>query len=192
MMLQFLRGQASDRKLRLFAVACVQRYAAFNGVIRGAIRVSELYADGITNRYDLAAVRRVATQFQRQSRQWRVVMGAGAVGNVSAVAHPSAFAAAQGILPTVVPDVAIHGLGEVFGNPYQPAVVDPSWLSWNEGTVVKLAQSIYSDRAFDRLPILADALEESGCYDAGILAHCRGPGPHVLGCFVLDALLGKS
>jgi hypothetical protein len=60
------------------------------------------------------------------------------------------------------------------------------------GTVVKLAQIIYSDRIFDRLPILADALEEAGCHDAAILAHCRGPGPHVLGCFALDALLGKT
>jgi hypothetical protein len=80
----------------------------------------------------------------------------------------------------------------IFGNPFRPGAVDPSWLTWNGGTVVKLANSIYSDRAFDRLPILADALEEAGCHDAGILAHCRGPGPHVLGCFVLDALPGKN
>jgi hypothetical protein len=58
--------------------------------------------------------------------------------------------------------------------------------------VVKLANSIYSDRMFDRLPILADALEEANCHDADILAHCRGPGPHCRGSFVLDALLGKT
>jgi hypothetical protein len=58
--------------------------------------------------------------------------------------------------------------------------------------VVKLAQAIYDDRAFDRLPILADALEDAGCHDAGILAHCRGPGPHVKGCWVVDLLLGKT
>jgi hypothetical protein len=58
--------------------------------------------------------------------------------------------------------------------------------------VVRLAQSIYDDRAFDRLPVLADALEEPGCTNAEILAHCRLPGEHVRGCWVVDLLLGKE
>jgi hypothetical protein len=57
--------------------------------------------------------------------------------------------------------------------------------------VQKLAKSIYDDRAFDHLPILADALEDAGCTDAAILEHCRGPGPHVRGCWVVDLILGK-
>ena len=68
----------------------------------------------------------------------------------------------------------------------------PSWLSWNDGTIPKLAQAIYDDRAFDRLPILADALEEAGCDNADILNHCRQPGEHVRGCWVVDLLLNKS
>ena len=60
-------------------------------------------------------------------------------------------------------------LREVFGNPFRPASVDPSWLNWNDATVVKMAQGIYHDRAFDRSPILADALEDAGCTDADIL-----------------------
>ena len=60
------------------------------------------------------------------------------------------------------------------------------------GTISNLAQSIYTDRAFERMPILADALEEAGCNDAAILGHCRGPGPHVRGCWVVDFLLGKQ
>jgi len=55
-----------------------------------------------------------------------------------------------------------------------------------------LADSISEDGAFDRLPILADALEDAGCTDATILNHCRGSSTHVLGCWVVDALLGKS
>jgi hypothetical protein len=55
-----------------------------------------------------------------------------------------------------------------------------------------LAESIYDDRAFDRLPILADAVEEAGCTDIDILIHCRGPGPHARGCWVVDAILGKA
>ena len=59
-------------------------------------------------------------------------------------------------------------------------------------TVVQLAQAIYDDRAFDRIPILADALEEAGCTEAAILGHCRQPGEHVRGCWVVDLLLGKE
>src|SRR5439155_24569283 len=62
----------------------------------------------------------------------------------------------------------------------------------NDGTVVKLAQGIYDDRAFARLPILADALEEAGCMDTEILDHCRRAREHVRGCWVLDLLLGKE
>jgi hypothetical protein len=58
--------------------------------------------------------------------------------------------------------------------------------------VTALAQGIYDERTFTDLPILADAMEEAGCDDADILNHCRGPGLHVLGCWVLDVILGKS
>ena len=51
---------------------------------------------------------------------------------------------------------------------------------------------VYKERAFDRLRVLADTLEEAGCTDPDILAHSRGPGPHVLGSWVVDLLLEKS
>jgi hypothetical protein len=60
------------------------------------------------------------------------------------------------------------------------------------GTVPKVAQAIYEERAFDRLPVLADALEDAGCADAGLLGHLRGSGPHVRGCCSVDLLLGKG
>jgi hypothetical protein len=78
---------------------------------------------------------------------------------------------------------------EVFGNPFRPVPVDPAWLMPG---VVELARTIYDDRAFDRMPQLADRLEESGCHDPDIIGHCRQPGEHVRGCWVVDALLGKS
>ncbi len=83
-------------------------------------------------------------------------------------------------------------LREIFANEYRPATVEPAWLAWNDATLPKLAQSIYTDRAFDRLPILANALEDAGCDNANILAHCRQPGEHVRGCWVVDLLLGKG
>jgi hypothetical protein len=83
-------------------------------------------------------------------------------------------------------------LRDLFGNPFRPVSVKSAWLAWDGGTVPRLAQSIYDDRAFDRLPALADALEEAGCTDSDILGHCRGPGPHVKGCWVVDLILGKD
>ena len=65
-------------------------------------------------------------------------------------------------------------------------------LDWNDGTVVKLANTIYDDRAFDRLPILADALQDAGCQDADILGHCRHADVHVRGCWVVDLLTGRK
>jgi hypothetical protein len=77
----------------------------------------------------------------------------------------------------------------VFGNPFRPVTADPVWLT---SDVVALARGVYAERAFDRLPILADAIQDAGCDDANILTHCRGPGPHVRGCWVVDLVLGKS
>jgi hypothetical protein len=78
---------------------------------------------------------------------------------------------------------------DIFGNPFHPATIDPAWLS---STVVSLAAGIYTDRAFDRLPILADALTDAGCDSADVIDHCRRPGPHARGCWVVDLLLGKG
>ncbi|HVC93773.1 MAG TPA: hypothetical protein VND64_08785 [Pirellulales bacterium] len=60
------------------------------------------------------------------------------------------------------------------------------------GIVVKLAQAIYDEQAFARLPNLADALEQAGCHDTDILDHCRRSGPHIRGCWVVDLMLRKE
>jgi hypothetical protein len=65
-------------------------------------------------------------------------------------------------------------------------------LAWQGGTVARVARAIYEDRRWEDMPLLDDALEEAGCTDQTILDHCRGPGPHALGCHVLDGLLGRS
>jgi hypothetical protein len=84
-------------------------------------------------------------------------------------------------------------LYEVLGSSHFPSIsIDPSWLLWKDGTIRKLAQAIYGSRRFADLLALADALEEAGCTEADILSHCRGEGPHVKGCWVLDIVLGKS
>jgi hypothetical protein len=78
---------------------------------------------------------------------------------------------------------------ELGGNPFRPVTLNPSWLT---STVLSLANSIYAERAFERMPILADALQDAGCDNEDILNHCRQSGVHIRGCFVVDLLLGKS
>jgi len=83
-------------------------------------------------------------------------------------------------------------LRDTFGNPFRPVVIDPAWLHWNGGTIVRLAAAIYDERRFQDMPVLADALEEAGCGDAHLLDHCRQPGEHARGCWLLDHLLDKE
>ena len=77
----------------------------------------------------------------------------------------------------------------IFGNPFRPVTFDPACLTPNAKT---LARAIYDDRAFEGMPVLADVLEEAGCGNQDIVDHCRGPGPHVRGCWVVDLVLGKE
>lgn len=81
---------------------------------------------------------------------------------------------------------------DVFSNPLRSTTVNQEWLAWNNATVVNLARTIQTERAFDRLPILADALEDAGCHDAAILEHCRGGREHLGGCWVIDLLLERA
>jgi hypothetical protein len=80
-------------------------------------------------------------------------------------------------------------LRDIVGNPYRAVNVAPEWET---ATVLGLAQGILIERGFDRLPILADALEDVGCSEAELLAHCREPRVHVLGCWAIDLLLGHG
>jgi hypothetical protein len=95
-----------------------------------------------------------------------------------------------------------HEFRDMFGGPFRPLPPKEakpcskellnSWLGWNNGTVLKLAQAIYHDLAFDRLPMLADALEDASCQDEDILRHCREQAKHCRHCWVIDLLLGKE
>jgi hypothetical protein len=85
-------------------------------------------------------------------------------------------------------------LRDLFGPlPFRAVHIDPSLLKWNDRLVVRLAQAIYDERRWADMPILADALLDSGCDNDDILQHCRNPeAVHARGCFVLDLLLGKD
>lgn len=80
-------------------------------------------------------------------------------------------------------------LRDIFGNPFRPV---PFVADWRTSTVLSLAQQMYESRDFSAMPILADALQDAGCDNDDVLTHCRGTGPHVRGCWVVDHVLGKE
>jgi hypothetical protein len=77
--------------------------------------------------------------------------------------------------------------------PFVPPTADDSArtfeLTWWTESVWQLAKGIEAERALDRMPILADALEEAGCDDEVILRHCRECQHHEPDCWVLTTLL---
>jgi hypothetical protein len=190
--LESVRDRASARKLRLFAVALYRYLSGSNGVVD----VAERHADGTTSAMEM---RDAGAEALWHSSNWYRQMGTGEVDAIrarySAVIAPRSIEAAELIVEAAGDGGAAAAcdlLRDIFGNPSRRVAVDAAWLSWRDGTIPKLAEAIYEDRAFDRLPILADALEDAGCTDADLLHHCRGPGPHIRGCWVVDLLLEKE
>lgn len=199
-MLAFLRGKASDRKLRLFAVACCRRvltdFSADDCL--AAAEASEQFADGLISveRLDLLSI--AAEEAWKDTVHEPRGEGDNVARAASYCSSPALgavlFAVTLAAQATHVSRQSEHAkqssaLRDIIGNPFRPVIFDPAWRS---ESVSALATGIYADRAFDRLPILSDALEEAGCDHADILNHCRGPGPHVKGCWVVDLVLGKE
>jgi hypothetical protein len=106
--------------------------------------------------------------------------------SVQSVFHDSAHAAAD---PEAEYAVQADLFRCVFQNPFRPVAFVSGWRT---DTTVALARQMYEAREFGAMPILADALQDAGCDSADILDHCRGSGPHVRGCWVLDLVLGKA
>jgi hypothetical protein len=183
---------------------------------RVAVEVAERYADGKTTRDELQAVRdgfRAAPGGPAEvinGIRYRTDFG-GAVADADATwaaqagmrgsADAAAWAACRAAGGEVKSDRFSHLLSaemaarrlllwDVVGPPtFRPVRFDPRWRSANS---VALARAIYEDRAFERLPILADALIDSGCDEDIILAHCRSDGPHIRGCWAVDLVIAKE
>ncbi len=200
-MVEFMQSQGSERKHRLFACACCQQPSVLRylserslALVDAACRFAEGAVDW-TAVLQAAATAPAGPVTRRSYNPGRVSPSSQAQRAVLALAYPGAREAAWQVYregANLLGPTPCELLRCIFGNPFRPAAVDPAWLHWNSGTVLRLATAIYHDCAFERLPVLADALEEAGCTDAAILDHCRGPGPHVRGCWVVDLLLGKE
>lgn len=202
-MLEFLQDKASDRKLRLFAVACCRRYWDLlrEERSRTAVLVAERFADGLATREELEDAQEEAVNAGREGDGRGPVACCHLRPDGSYPVEAARYVAGEMIdvmdtrqeLSDEEWQAELRAeaevLKEIFGNPFRPITIHPAWLSSN---VVNLGEAIYEERAFDRIPELAGALEEAGCYDADILGHCRHQGLHVRGCWVVDAILGKS
>jgi hypothetical protein len=175
-MRQFVDDAASERKRVLYMAAWCRcsRPVVQDRHSRETVEVGERYADGLVARED-------------SRRAGSAAFLALFVPTLMGIHHRARY-----------PEYA-QLLRDVVGNPFCPIALAPTLLTWNDSTVVRIAEAAYEERHMPagtldngRLAVLADALEEAGCTEPDILGHLRGPGPHVRGCWVVDLLLGKG
>ncbi|MDY3554232.1 hypothetical protein R5W24_003351 [Gemmata sp. JC717] len=187
--MHYLRGKASDRKVWLLVSACwrssSERYSAEDRLVLAD--VAERVADGEATTDELAAL--MTPFFTAEEESYDGASPDEASQEFTQTPWGAAWVCAYDAVRPEQAIVFLSTVRDIFGNPFRPVAATPSWLT---STVVALASGIYEQKAFDRMPILADALQDAGCDNAEILDHCRGPGPHVRGCHVLDLILGKS
>jgi hypothetical protein len=185
----------TERKLRLLACAlcrCSERVLSHKNQLR--LETAEAYADGKATHGQLLAGRGVNPGHPTDTTRailWEAT-------------YPSEGQPSWSGGVTIPADIHLRRLltwdffrhfqfacvREIFGNPFRPVAINSAWLT---SDVLALARGIYDDRAFDRMPILADALQDAGCDNADILSHCRDTSlTHVRGCWVVDMLLGKE
>ena len=184
---------ASNRKCRLFSVACCRLVWDYLGTSRNQqiVELSEQYADrniAYSQLRKLCPID-IRPSANRDLAAWYCAR----MGKVEAPLMAAWCAARVAIRlgkqqPGFVDASQSAILRDIFGNPFRPVTFDPRWRT---SDVVGVARGIYEDKAFERMPILADALMDAGCEDEQIIGHCRGDGPHVRGCWVVDLVLGK-
>ena len=202
-----------DRKRRLFECACCRRvwHLLPDERSRRAVVAAEEFLDGLIDTAAREMAANMACDVEEEERQrelggerywpleglplpysaaaYNVAIPMGWWGGAPAFEPPSSIireASSDAATEVIAQSILLR---DIFGNPFRPVVLEPAWLT---EAVVGIARGIYEDRAFERMPILADALQDAGCENADILTHCREPGVHVRGCWVVDLVLGKE
>jgi hypothetical protein len=169
-----------------------------------AVETAESYADGSASDEALRTARSAAVAASRELDLWTDRTRANAtLSAVAVTAHPFAAAKqaaklskeaakqAAKLSKEVASDSIYLVIRDVFGRPSGQSA-DRIAMPSGSRKVAELAATICNTHAFDRLPLLADALEDAGCTDAELLGHLRGPGPHVRGCWAVDLVQGKT
>lgn len=175
-MIAALRGRVSDRTVLLFACACQRS-------------IWHHLEGGDTGRRWTVAIEALVEGEIDPSQLPESLRGADAFNIAVLFSRDAALSSARlGLFDAADERRRQVGfLRDIFG--FRPIAIDPTWLT---SPVVDLARTMYNGRDFSPMPILADALEEAGCDNADVLAHCRGDGQHTRGCWVIDAILGKD
>jgi hypothetical protein len=210
-MLRHLGVKASDRKLRLFSCACCRQAWHFvrSKRLKEILPLLEDFADGNAKDRDRLRVNELGSAVLQSNRLddmqqclggelWRASAkepdrASGYLGELAAAAFGYAAGGAQKKFQKAKKaeqERQVPLLRDIFGNPFRPVAFDAAWRTTD---VMLLARGIYDDRASDRMPILADALQDAGCTSDTLLAHCRdATATHVRGCWALDLVLGKE
>jgi hypothetical protein len=209
-MMDFLKGKASDRKLRFASGQFCHGYVA---KFSAECRWGEL-------EWEILLCATEASELGCRPEQMTVEPQEDTLPSI--LLHPDAYTAAQGTRSALVgkifralltrndeqnnswpdwPDalwerieaesaaVAVAQcaiLRELFGNPFRPVVIESAWRT---STVVSLAREMYEAHEFSAMPILADALQDAGCDNEDVLHHCRDAATHIRGCWVVDLIL---
>jgi hypothetical protein len=197
-----------DRKYRLFGCACFRAIwdVLPDEVLHAAVVTAEKYADGKADNTDL---KEASDAIVRQSHWLKSVYVEGCIqllrrtARTAAESHSnsSRWEKANPRLSKTEQEqeqrtqqsrlaVQREMLRDIFGNPFRPVAFSPEWRT---DTAIALARTMYESREFSAMPILADALQDAGCDNTDILAHCRDPKQvHVRGCWVVDLVLGRT
>ena len=182
-LLDYHAMKKDPRRLRLLAAGCVRLLVSPDTPppAESILDAIERYADGVATRAEFLEARKAIRRLLKDGAREPAILAMMCLADD----------AMEGLTITVTHARKRNGADQcslircVFGNPYRTTAFEPEWLT---ATVAAMARSIYDERAFDRLPILADALQDAGCTNADVLGHCRNRGPHARGCWVVDAL----
>jgi hypothetical protein len=189
---------------------------------RKAVELAEAFADALVSRKELAAIRAdafaAAGHIQRACAGPGLAMAARAAAQTTVANGAEAGRSASNSAAQAVASAKCYGEGgperqplevwyreiarehrrqvspfrDVFGNPFRPVQVDPAWTARGHEAVQKLARRIAEEASLTDLPVLADVLDAAGCTAAALVDHCRRPGKHVRGCWVLDLVLERT
>ncbi len=185
-------ADASKRKLWLFVCACYRRIWPFlDEFHRKYAEVVERLAEGKATRRELKkagieADEDFASVCYGARESWAPA------ANIVADAFPEVIldlVHTENVIYLAEIAAQCDSVRDIFGNPYRPVTLDSAWLT---PTVVSFARTIYEQRAFQYMPLLACALEREGCNQAAVLKHCRQLPEHVRGCWLVDLILGKQ
>jgi hypothetical protein len=212
-MLAFLRasGKASDRKLRLLAVACCRAaWRLFNAkAVRAAVETSERYADGEVTLDALEAARFAAERLAERGFRKHVRAMPWTLPVQGKFARQAAVQVASADIDDVL-DIMVSAFvvartqsgfeqgrrreqqhrADLLRCLFGPLPFRRVHVKRTAGASA-LAKAIYQGRLWGDLPVLGDLLSEAGCADEDVLTHCRGT-VHARGCWLCDFLLSKA